>query len=215
VSSSEHWNEVYQRQASDRLSWYQRTPNVSLELIGEAGLTSDDPVIDVGGGASNLVDALLEHRFVDVSVLDISRAALAPSRERLGARGSRVHWICADVTAWRSGRTYRLWHDRAVFHFLVEPGDQARYVQAAAESVDPGGWLVLATFAPDGPATCSGLSVMRWGAYALAARFAPDFLGVDSRREDHVTPSGRVQPFTWVLLRRALGGSQGQWSEPA
>jgi len=201
VSSSQHWDEVYTSKATDQVSWYQRAPRVSLELIAEAGLSPDDPVIDVGGGASVLVDALLEGGFTDVSVLDISHAAIAASQTRLGARSSRVHWICADVTVWRPERTYRLWHDRAVFHFLTEPADQERYADTAAAAIAAGGWLALATFAPEGPTTCSGLPVARCDAKGLAARFAPDFIAADTRREDHITPSGNVQPFTWVLLQ--------------
>jgi len=201
VSSSQHWDEVYTRKASDQVSWYQRAPRMSLELITETGLSSSDPVIDVGGGASQLVDALLDRGFADVSVLDISRAAIAASQARIGARGSQVHWICADVTTWRPERTYQLWHDRAVFHFLTDRADQDRYARTAAVAIAPGGWLTLATFALDGPTTCSGLPVARWDADGLAARFAPDFLAVDEQREDHVTPSGQVQPFIWVLLQ--------------
>lgn len=201
VSSSQHWDDAYARKPVDQLSWYQRTPDVSLELIARAGLASDEPIVDVGGGASHLVDALMDAGFDDVSVLDISRTALAQSQARVGARGDRVHWICADVTTWQPARTYRLWHDRAVFHFLAEAADQERYAQTAAAAVAPGGWLVLATFAPDGPTTCSGLPVVRWDSDGLATRFAPDFVAVGELREEHVTPSGRVQPFTWILLR--------------
>ncbi len=201
VSSSQHWDEVYTRKASDQVSWYQRAPRMSLELITETGLSSSDPVIDVGGGASQLVDALLDRGFADVSVLDISRAAIAASQARLGARGARVHWVCADVTTWHPERTYQLWHDRAVFHFLTDRADQQRYASTAAAAIAPCGWLTLATFALDGPTMCSGLPVARWDADGLAARFAPEFVAVDEQREDHVTPSGQVQPFVWVLLQ--------------
>jgi trans-aconitate methyltransferase len=201
VSSSQHWDDVYARTPADQLSWYQRTPDVSFELIARAGLAPGDPIIDVGGGASCFVDALMDAGFADVSVLDISRTALAQSQARVGAGGDRVRWICADVTTWQPSRAYRLWHDRAVFHFLAEAADQERYAKAAAAAVAPDGWMVLATFAPDGPTTCSGRPVVRWDSDGLAARFAPDFVAVDEQREEHLTPSGLVQPFTWVLLR--------------
>jgi SAM-dependent methyltransferase len=202
VSAHAHWDEVYGRLAPAEGSWYEPTPSTSLELTAASGVLAGDPIIDIGGGRSFLVDELLARGFHDVSVLDISAVAIAASRARLGARADAVHWIRADLTAWVPDRRYRLWHDRAVFHFLVEPRDQERYARTAAAAIAPGGGLILATFAADGPTQCSGLPVARWGAHSLAARFAPDFSLQDSRHEEHVTPSGRIQPFTWILLKR-------------
>ena len=158
-------------------------------------------MIDVGGGTSTLVDELVSRGFTDVSVLDVSTVALDSSRKRLGPTSERVCWVCADVLAWTPERTYDLWHDRAVFHFLVDPADRRRYVQVARLAVRPGGYVIVATFATDGPARCSGLRVERYDTEGLCAAFSPGFALVGSRRELHTTPSGAVQPFTWVVLR--------------
>ena len=175
-------------------------PDDSLFFIDAAHLSVDDAIIDVGAGASRLVDVLLARGYRDVTVLDVSPSAIAETRERV--RSDEVHWIVDDVTAWAPTRTYQLWHDRAVFHFLVAPSDQERYVTTVTRSLAPGGALLLATFAPSGPTACSGLAVQRWSVNELADRFAEEFTLISSASRDHVTPWGFVQPFTWVLLRR-------------
>lgn len=199
--TADHWDAVYTEKSPAEVSWFQRTPSTSLELIGalEPRPTS---IVDVGAGASTLVDRLLASGLTDVSVLDVSERALRVVRERLGEQASQVTFVVADVRAFVAGRTYDLWHDRAVFHFLTEPADQERYVQAATRAVAPGGALVLGCFAPDGPTQCSGLDTLRLGPDELAARFVPHFTLERAEREVHHTPWEAEQAFTWVVLRR-------------
>lgn len=202
VSRSEHWNRVYEATPSTGVSWYQREPSTSLRLIEATDVGAAVAVIDVGAGASALVDHLLALGYVDVTVLDVSVRALDAVRQRLGPAGDRVTFVEHDVLTWEPDRRFGVWHDRAVFHFLTEPTDRDRYVEVAAKAVRRGGWVVLATFAEDGPPQCSGLPVSRYSAADLAAVFAPRFALISEDREEHVTPSGAVQPFTWVTLRR-------------
>ena len=199
MSRAEHWDAVYGTQAPDDLSWFQREPVVSLRLLSAYSRPSA-AVLDVGAGASALGERLLEAGFTDLTLLDVSQTALAAVRGRLGDRAT---YVTSDLLAWRPTRTYGAWHDRAVLHFLTDLDDQARYVGLAAEAVEPGGVVVLGTFAEDGPESCSGLPTTRWSAEQLAERFEPVFVRVHEEREEHVTPGGAVQPFTWVVLRRA------------
>jgi trans-aconitate methyltransferase len=201
TAAQDHWNRVYTTRAVDAVSWYQAQPKISLELIAAADLPFDAPIIDVGGGASVLVDCLLAQGRSELSVLDISAAALANSRARLGADAARVRWIEADVCEFAPPQRYALWHDRAVFHFLIDPADRERYMSALGRSLKPRAHVVAATFAPDGPARCSGLDVARYDAATLHAQFDDDFELLGSRRETHVTPAGAEQRFTWVHLR--------------
>jgi len=198
----EHWEKVYATVPSTQVSWYEREPATSLRLIEEMSEGPSSAVIDVGGGASLLVDRLVASEFSDVTVLDVSDHALAQVRERFGDRASRVTFITRDVLAWTPDRQYDIWHDRAVFHFLTDPSDRDRYVDLAARAIRPGGVLVVATFADDGPAECSGLPVSGYSAHDLGAAFAEFFEVVRHEREVHITPGGVSQPFTWVVLRR-------------
>lgn len=195
-----HWDRAY-AEKGDAVSWHQEQASTSLDLIATAAPPSAS-VVDIGGGASPLVDALLDRGHRDVAVLDLSRVALDAARARLGPRAAAVTWIEGDVLAWSPGRTFDVWHDRAVLHFLVEDADRSRYAQLAARSVPAGGHVVIATFAPDGPDRCSGLPVRRQGSEDLAALLADAFELVATRREEHRTPSGAMQPFTWVVARR-------------
>lgn len=196
-----HWNRVYTTKAVDAVSWYQSQPKISLDLIAAANLPADAPIIDVGGGASVLVDHLLAQGHSALSVLDISAAALANAHARLGAGASKLHWIEADVLEFDPPQRYALWHDRAVFHFLTDPADREKYMVALRRSLNPSAHVVAATFALDGPARCSGLDVARYDASTLHAQFGNDFEMLDSRRETHVTPAGAEQRFTWVHLQ--------------
>jgi SAM-dependent methyltransferase len=194
------WDETYAAKDESRRSWSQDVPAESLFFIDEVHVSLDGAIIDVGGGASRLVDQLLARNFSDVTVLDISAKAIDEARHRVN--DGRVHWIADDVTTWVPTRTYALWHDRAVFHFLVAPNDQAAYVERATSAVEAGGHLLLATFSHSGPATCSGLPVQRWSAREITDRFDEGFSVVEGALRDHVTPWGEVQPFTWVLMQR-------------
>lgn len=181
---------------------------MSLRMLDAAGVTAADSLIDVGGGASVLAGALLDRGFGDVTVLDISAAALGYARERLGPLAAGVHWLTQDLLSWRPARTWRVWHDRAVFHFLTAPEDQDRYLRALDDASRPGAVAVLGCFAPDGPEYCSGLLVARYSAAELAARFEGWTL-ISADREEHRTPDGTVQPFTWVALRRESASARG------
>ena len=196
--TAEHWDGVFTTKAPDDVSWFQAEPATSLRLL-RAYAPPPAAVVDVGAGAGVLPDRLLAGGWTDVTVLDVSAAALGIVGERLG---ERVTYVVGDVTTWRPERRYGAWHDRAVLHFLTSPADVARYVGVAAAAVAPGGVAVVATFAPDGPESCSGLPVARYDAAALAAAFAPAFGLEHAEREEHGTPWGAVQVFTWVVLRR-------------
>ena len=197
---AEHWDSAYETRGATGVSWYQPTATTSIELIERLGTPKGAAVIDIGGGASVLADALLDRGFVDVSVLDVSKAALAEVRKRLDARMS-LSLLQEDLFAWMPDRQYTLWHDRAVFHFLVESKDQMRYVRTLRSALRPGGAVIIATFSLDGPESCSGLPVTRYSSAGLAEILGPGFEVIEQRREDHVTPSGVTQPFTWLAAR--------------
>jgi SAM-dependent methyltransferase len=203
MNSASHWDGVYRDKGEAQTSWYRPHLDESLRLIDTLHLPVDAPLIDVGGGRSTLVDDLLLRGFEDISVLDLSDLALAEARRRLGTKGAAVHWLGGDVTTLElPAARYALWHDRAVFHFLTGAAERTRYVAAAARSVRAGGHALIATFAPDGPERCSDLPACRYDAGMLEAMFAPAFELAGSSRHIHVTPAGRPQPFTHVLLRR-------------
>ncbi len=202
TSASAHWSAVYRDKAPDAVSWYQRAPGVSLALVRAAALPPGARVIDVGAGASTLVDSLLEGGY-DVTLLDIAHPALEVTRARLGERAASVRFLVADVTAWRPDATWDLWHDRAVFHFLVEPSARAAYVRALTAATAPGAQVVIGAFAPDGPERCSGLPVRRYSPEALAAELGASFVLVESALEVHVTPWGAEQRFAFARLARA------------
>ena len=197
-----HWQRVYTTKKPAELSWYQLEPEISLRLL-TALPRGEGRIIDVGGGESRLVDRLLQAGYTEITVLDVSPAALEQSRRRLGAQAFQVRWLAADILASESPGQFDLWHDRAVFHFLTDPAEQARYTAIAAQSIVPGGYLVIGTFALDGPEKCSGLNVCRYDAAGLAARFAGDFTPVSDCRHLHTTPWGKPQPFTFCVLHRA------------
>src|SRR5262245_39722522 len=200
MSTSSHWERVYATHSSSEVSWYQAEPVTSLRLVAAAARSRRDAIIDVGAGASRLVDRLVDDGFSDVTVLDASSAALDETRARLGAHASAVRVVVADLRAFAPDRHYDIWHDRAVFHFPTDVADRARYVDLASRAVLPGGKLIVATFAEDGPTHCSGLPVARYGPDDLATAFAPAFRLLAHERDEHVTPSGLIQPFTWATF---------------
>ena len=199
---SDHWQNVYVSKGENQVSWFQETPAISLELIELAGAMPGSGIIDIGGGASRLADCLVSRGYQDVTVLDLSAAALASARSRMGDRANRVTWIAADVTVWEPSRSYDIWHDRAAFHFLTEPLDQAAYVDRLRRALRASGHAIIGTFAPDGPERCSGLPVSRYDAARLAATLGSGFELVDTRRHDHVTPWGATQTFQFSTFRR-------------
>lgn len=197
-----HWQSIYRTRTADTVSWYQQRPTRSVALIAATGVAKEAAVIDVGGGASVLVDQLLANGYTDVTVLDVATAALDAARGRLGTQAKKVTWVAADVLDWRSERTYALWHDRAVFHFLTDRADRERYVDTLKRALMPGGHVVMATFSLRGPEKCSGLPVVRHDAASLSAALGVDFDLMEERLEDHVTPSGVTQNFIWCRFRR-------------
>ena len=197
-----HWNEVYATKSADKVSWFQPRAEMSMRMIEAAGATQDSAIIDIGGGSSVLIDHLLDAGYVDVTTLDISERALIGSKDRLGPHAAEVHWIVGDVLAWSPARAYDVWHDRAVFHFLTGERDRAAYRATLLKGLRQQGALILGTFAEHGPERCSGLPVHRWSADALAAELGSEFRLIESLREDHRTPWGAVQPFTWARFER-------------
>lgn len=196
-----HWEKIYATRDPSAVSWYQPHLNISLQLIGRAGILPTDGIIDVGGGSSTLVDDLLDRGFRNLSVLDISSRAIVISRRRLGPRADLVHWIRDDaLNAPLPVGDYRLWHDRAVFHFLTHPTSRRAYIEQVRRALMPGGFALIATFSLEGPTTCSGLQVCRYSAETLAGEFGNDFRIVESRPEDHMTPSSIKQAFVYCLL---------------
>ncbi|MBU1303990.1 MAG: class I SAM-dependent methyltransferase [Alphaproteobacteria bacterium] len=189
-----HWDSVYTAKNEDEVSWFEPSPDLSLELLSEAGLRTDMSFVDIGGGASRLVDALVRLQVADIAVLDLSEAALRTAQARLTAANG-VSWIAADVTTWVPDRAYDLWHDRAAFHFLTIDSDQQAYVHTLRRALRPGGRAIIGTFASDGPEKCSGLPVARYGAESLQAVLGDDFRLLFSRRHEHSTPWGSSQRF--------------------
>jgi len=201
-AGADHWENVYASAPTTQLSWFTPEHAVSLRLIEDAVSSRAAAVIDVGAGASRLVDRLLERGFLDVSVLDISQQALHEVRQRLGQRAADITFIHRDLVTWEADRQYDVWHDRAVFHFFTENAARDRYVKIAARAIRAGGSLVLATFADDGPTQCSGLAVSRYAAQELEAVFGAHFSLAEKDREKHLTPWGSVQYFTWAQFQR-------------
>jgi 2-polyprenyl-3-methyl-5-hydroxy-6-metoxy-1,4-benzoquinol methylase len=203
VHQKEHWEKVYATKATNAVSWFQEHADLSLRLIRGCGVTAGSSIIDVGGGASTLVDDLLTDGFQNLTVLDLSAAALRAARNRLGPRSSRVQWLEADITkATLATHAYDVWHDRAVFHFLTSPQERTAYVQAVLQSVRPAGHVIVATFAQDGPTQCSGLPVVRYSADHLHAEFGDPFSLISHETEAHHTPFGTVQQFVYCYCRK-------------
>jgi SAM-dependent methyltransferase len=190
-----HWEGVYRSKPAVETSWYQAEPSTSLAMIRRTGARHDQGLIDVGGGASLLVDHLLELGFRDLTVLDLSAEAMEQAQRRLGATARPVQWVVADVTEYSPQRHFEVWHDRAAFHFLTDPRDRERYVGVLRSALRPGGQAIIAAFAPDGPERCSGLEIVRYDADALGAILGDAFRLVEERRETHRTPLGREQRF--------------------
>ncbi len=200
TDSQQHWQKVYTQQPPKELSWFQAQPEPSLTLIECCGAGPEDAVLDVGGGTSGLAGKLLLRGYRNVHVLDISQAALDAARAALGGRADRIHWHCADLLAFEADTPIAIWHDRAVFHFLVDPELRARYRQRMHASLAANGHVVVATFAPDGPEQCSGLPVQRYAADTLAKTL--DLELIRAEHEIHRTPGGFEQSFTYALMRK-------------
>ena len=198
----EHWRSVYQAKRPDEVSWYQASPEPSLAALDRIGATPASSLVDIGAGASRLADALLDRGWNDVTLIDIAEPALEATRVRLGDRAGQVRWQVADIRHWRPDRSFDVWHDRAVFHFLTSADDRRLYKRALLEGTHPGSHVIIATFALDGPEQCSGLPVQRYDATSLADEFGDGFELVDSWPETHRTPWDAGQSFQWVIFER-------------
>jgi SAM-dependent methyltransferase len=196
-----YWDGAY-AEGEDAASWFQAYPTASLKMLDAAGVGADDSVIDVGAGAARFVDALISRGFRDVTVLDISSTGMGYAQRRLGRRAQRVQWVVADLLTWQPPRRYRAWHDRAVFHFLTSQARQSQYLDVLEAATEPDSVAVFGLFAPDGPEKCSGLPVARYSVSMLADRLGAGWQLVCEDREEHTTPKGRTQPFTWAALRK-------------
>lgn len=202
MESKNHWEKVYSTKTATEVSWFQEHAELSLRLIRGAGIPMTGSIIDVGGGASTLVDDLVANGYGRLTVLDLSGAALATAKARLGARAAQVQWLESNVLeAELPPHAYDVWHDRAVFHFLVKEDERQAYVRQVLGAVRPGGLVIVATFAEDGPAECSGLPVMRYSARELHAEFGGSFQLLGHERESHHTPGGKVQRFVYCFCR--------------
>jgi SAM-dependent methyltransferase len=197
-----HWEGVYTKKGENEVSWFQENPAASLELIAQVDATAASAIIDIGGGASRLVDHLVDRGFDDITVLDLSDAALQIAKARLASRASQVHWIVADATVWQPARVYDIWHDRAAFHFLTEERDRTAYVARLERALKAGGHAIIATFALDGPERCSGLPVVRYDPVTLGQTLGRAFQLVDTRRHAHATPWASHQSFQFSVFRR-------------
>jgi SAM-dependent methyltransferase len=203
VNRKTHWEKIYANRKTDELGWYRTHLEQSLALIQATGAGREAQIIDVGGGASTLVDDLLAAGFRHLTILDISSAAIRDARARLGNRADEVTWREADITRVSLPRHhYDVWHDRAVFHFLIDAGDRQRYVETVNHAIKPGGHVIVATFGPHGPLQCSGLDIVRYTPEGLHREFGPDFQLVESITEDHVTPAGKHQEFIYCYCRK-------------
>jgi 2-polyprenyl-3-methyl-5-hydroxy-6-metoxy-1,4-benzoquinol methylase len=197
-----HWQNVYREKGEYQVSWFLEQTTTSLELIHDLGTQLTAAIIDIGGGASRLVDALIESGYGDLTVLDLSQSAVSIAQERLGTRAHTVDWIVTDVTRWQPSRQYDLWHDRAAFHFLTDTTDQKAYIEKLTAALPPGGHAIIATFAIDGPERCSGLPIVRYDIARLSAAIGSAFVPIESRRHDHKTPWGAIQRFQFSAFRR-------------
>ena len=201
AQAAAHWDAAY-AQGDGTRSWFEKHPDMSLRMLDSAGISAADALIDVGGGASPLTGALLDRGFRDLTVLDISAAGMQHARDRLGSRADQVHWVTADVLSWHPRRRYQAWHDRAVYHFLTIDEHRQQYLHTLDTATAPGAIAVFGCFAPDGPQHCSGLPVARYSPAQLARQIGTKWLLISQDREEHITPAGTIQPFTWIALRR-------------
>jgi ubiquinone/menaquinone biosynthesis C-methylase UbiE len=202
VDAKAHWENIYQSKAADQVSWFQSIPERSLALIAEMNLAKTAPILDVGAGASTLVDHLLDRHYANISLLDISEVALSVTRQRLGEAAARLTWLEGDVTRIPlPAAHFAVWHDRAVFHFLSDAESQARYIDQVARALQPNGYAIIATFAHDGPTMCSGLPVTRYDVQQVQAAFGERFMLVHSSHETHLTPWNSEQKFLYCAFQ--------------
>jgi len=197
-----HWESVYRQKSADQTSWHQDVPQLSLAMIARAKLEPSSPILDIGGGASLLVDYLLEQGYSDLTILDISAAALEQAKARLGNRAGVPCWVQAEVTRFSPVRQYGLWHDRAAFHFLTDPEERQSYVNVLTRSLASQGQAIIATFSPQGPEKCSGLDIVQYDASRISEVLGPAYVLLEQQEELHVTPSGGEQWFNYFRFQK-------------
>lgn len=202
MSRKDHWEGVYKEKTSLKVSWYQKKPVISVSLIQNLPLEKDEHIIDVGGGASTLVDHLIEEGFKNITVLDLSSNALSHAKQRMGSTADTINWKVEDVTNFSPEYNYSLWHDRAVFHFLTETNDREKYKKVLASSVREGGYVIIAAFTVGGPTKCSGLDIVQYDAEKLKNELGPTFKLVDETSEIHITPAGKEQSFGYYVFNK-------------
>ncbi|MDH5446753.1 MAG: class I SAM-dependent methyltransferase [Gammaproteobacteria bacterium] len=201
TNRKDHWEGIYSDKSPLEVSWYQKEPTLSLQLIEHCQLDKDQPIIDVGGGASVLIDHLLSRGYTQTAVLDISDNALTVARQRLADKANTVEWYVSDVTEFSAPHPFALWHDRAVFHFLTEASDRRKYIEALKAGLSPGGFLILAAFAIGGPTMCSGLNIVQYDAEKISQELGIDFELIEQMGETHLTPSGGEQLFSYFRFK--------------
>jgi len=203
MDRKQHWEGIYATKVTEKVSWFQEHAELSVRLIRNTGLNKDAAIIDVGGGASKLVDELVAKSYSDLTVLDLSSSALAVTKQRLGKNAEAIHWIVGDITCTAlPSHRFDIWHDRAVFHFLSDPADRQSYVAQVTHSLRPGGHVLIATFGQDGPEKCSGLPVVRYTPETLHAELGDNFMLRGHEDEAHITPSGSVQQFVYCYFQK-------------
>ena len=205
IDRKAHWENVYANKSPLRVSWYQKDPDLSLQLIRNTRLALDAAIIDVGGGASTLVNKLCEQAYTNVAVLDVSANALAHAKSRLAGKANAVEWFEEDVTCFSPPHRFSLWHDRAVFHFLTTKSDRDKYISVLKQSLEPGGHLIIMAFAIGGPVKCSGLEIVQYDTNKLMAELGQGFELVETGHEVHMTPSGMEQKFAYFHIKRGSG----------
>jgi len=198
----DHWEHIYSEKQSTEVSWYQQHPQRSLELIKATGIDASASIIDIGGGASTLADFILDAGYENLSVLDISHAAIAQAKSRLGNRADKVTWYEHDITKFTPDEPFDVWHDRAVFHFLTDADDRTSYVRTLSNALKPGAHAIIATFNLDGPEKCSGLDIVRYSPETMSAVLGDAFQLVETSTEEHVTPGGSSQSFVYCRFIR-------------
>lgn len=203
TDKKQHWENIYENRAPDEVSWYQATPSTSLDFVRRLKLPKSANIIDVGGGESFLIDYLLEKGFENITMLDISDAAIRHARQRVGGQAKQVNWLVTDVLEYEPEVQYDFWHDRATFHFLTNEEDIQKYVALVYRAVRSKGHLVIGTFSDAGPQRCSGLEIHQYSEQLMERQFSPYFRKVESRRIDHVTPFNTVQNFLFCCFQKA------------
>lgn len=202
ISEQQHWDKIYSTKAEDEVSWFQPYPETSMKFVELFNLPLNANIIDIGGGDSHFVDALLDKGYRNIYVLDISANAIERAQQRLGDRASKVHWIVSDVTKFEPPVQFDYWHDRAAFHFLTTENKVYRYVSIAEDAMRKDGYLILGTFSENGPEKCSGLAIKQYSEASMSARFEIAFDRIKCIQEDHTTPFNTIQNFLFCSFKK-------------